>query len=60
MTKSSAITNRLSITLTDLIIDHRLASLTGDGSFTVADSKSFLSPYEVRPMVQENKYSGIC
>ena len=27
-----------------------------DGSFTVANSNSFLSPYEILPIAQENKY----
>ena len=27
-----------------------------DGSFTMANSNSFLSPYEVLPIAQENKY----
>ena len=27
-----------------------------DGSFTTANSNSFLSPYEILPIAQENKY----
>ena len=27
-----------------------------DGSFTIANSNSFLSPYEILPTAQENKY----
>ena len=27
-----------------------------DGSFTIANSSSFLSPYEILPIAQENKY----
>ena len=27
-----------------------------DGSFTMANSNSFLSPYEIHPIAQENKY----
>ena len=27
-----------------------------DGSFTMANSNSFLSPYEIPPLAQENKY----
>ena len=27
-----------------------------DGSFTMADSNSFLSPYEILPIALENKY----
>ena len=29
-----------------------------DGSFTLDDSDSFLSPYEILPIAQENKYLG--
>ena len=29
-----------------------------DGSFTMAYSNSFLSPYEIFPITQENKYWG--
>ena len=29
-----------------------------DGSFTMANSNSFLSPYEINPIDQENKYLG--
>ena len=28
------------------------------GSFTMANSNSFLSPYEILPIAQENKYLG--
>ena len=31
-----------------------------DGSFTMANSNSFLSPYEVLPIAQENIYLGWC
>ena len=31
-----------------------------DGSFTMAYSNSFLSPYEILPIDQENKYLGKC
>ena len=27
-----------------------------DGSYTMANSNSFLSPYEILPIAQENKY----
>ena len=27
-----------------------------DGSFTMANSKSFFGPYEILPLAQENKY----
>ena len=29
-----------------------------DGSFTMANSNSFMSPYEIFPLAQENKYLG--
>ena len=29
-----------------------------DSSYTVPDSNSFLSPYEILPIAQENKYLG--
>ena len=37
-------------------IQSNLASSNTDGSFTMANSNSFLSPYEVLPIAQENKY----
>ena len=30
-----------------------------NGSFTMANSNLFLSPYEILPTAQENKYAGI-
>ena len=44
-----------------MIITHRnvQSNLDGsntDGSFTMANSNSFLSPYEILPIAQENKY----
>ena len=33
--------------------------LNTDGSFTMANSNSFLSPYEILPTARENKYLGI-
>ena len=35
-----------------------LNSSNTDGSFIMANSNSFLSPYEILPIAQENKYSG--
>ena len=38
---------------------HTQSNLDGsntDGSFTMAISHSFLSPYEILPIAQENKY----
>ena len=39
-------------------IQPNLDSSNTDGSFTMANSNSFLSPYEILPLVQENKYLG--
>ena len=44
-----------------MIITHRnvQSNLDGsntDGSFTMANSNSFLSPFEILPMAKENKY----
>ena len=37
-------------------IQLNLDSSNTDGSFTMANLNSFLSPYEVLPIAQENKY----
>ena len=37
-------------------IQSNLNSSNTDGSFTMANSNSFLSPYEILLIVQENKY----
>ena len=39
-----------------LLIQSNLNSSNTDGSFTMANSDSFLSPYEILPVDQENKY----
>ena len=39
-----------------LKIQSNLNSSNTDGLFTMANSNSFLSPYETRPKAQENKY----
>ena len=39
-------------------LQSNLDSSNTDGSFTMANSNSFLSPYEVLPIAQENKYLG--
>ena len=44
--------------LTLFYIQSNLDSSNTDGSFTMADSNSFLSPYEFLPIAQENKYLG--
>ena len=40
------------------LLQSNLNSLNTDGSFTMPNSNSFLSPYEILPTVQENKYLG--
>ena len=40
-------------------IQSNLNSSNSDGSFTMANSNSFLSPLEIFPIVQENKYLKI-
>ena len=40
------------------ISSKNLNSSNTDGSFTMANSNSFLSPYEILPLAQGNKYSG--
>ena len=37
-------------------IQSNLDGSNTDGSFTMANSNSFLSPYEILPIAQENKY----
>ena len=39
-------------------LQSNLNSSNIDGSFTMANSNSFLSPYEILPLAQENKYLG--
>ena len=39
-------------------IQSNLDSSNTDGSFTMANSNSFLSPYGIFPIAQENKYLG--
>ena len=39
-------------------IQSNLSSSNTDGSFTMANSNSFLSPYEILPQAQENNYFG--
>ena len=41
-----------------IYIQSNLNSLNTDGLFTMANSNSFLSPYEILPTAQENKYLG--
>ena len=38
------------------LIQSNLDGSNTDGSFTMANSNSFLSPYEILPIAQENKY----
>ena len=42
--------------LATVYIQLKLNSLNTDGSFTMADSSSFSSPYEILPFAPENKY----
>ena len=44
---------------TVLDLQSNLNSSNTDDSFTMANSNSFLSPYEVLPIAQENKYLRI-
>ena len=39
-------------------VQSNLNSSNTDGSFTMPNSNSFLSPYEILPLAQENKYLG--
>ena len=41
-----------------LHLQSTLNSSTTNGSFTMANSNSFLSPNEILPLAQENKYLG--
>ena len=40
-------------------IQYNLIASNPDGSFTMADSNSFFSPYKILPIAQEKKYLGI-
>ena len=42
----------------NLLNSENLNSSNNDGSFTMGYSNSFLSPYEILPIAQENKYLG--
>ena len=39
-------------------IQSNLSSSNTDDSFTMADSNSFSSPYEILPLAEENKHFG--
>ena len=39
-------------------VQSNINSSNTDGSFTMANSNSFLSPYKILPLAQENKYLG--
>ena len=43
---------------TQCIVQLNLNSSNTDGSFTISNSNSFLSPYEILPIAQENEYLG--
>ena len=52
-----ALFNLVHIVMVDTIkIQSNLDGSNTDGSFTMANSNSFLSPYEILPIFQENKY----
>ena len=40
-------------------VQYNLNGSNPDGSLTVADSNSFVSPYKILPIAQENKYLRI-
>ena len=40
-------------------LQSNLNNSNSDGSFTMANLNSFLSPYEILPIAQENKYFGV-
>ena len=40
------------------MVQLNLNSLNTDGSFTMDNSNSFLSPYKILPTAPENKYLG--
>ena len=44
------------ISLSGKLIQSNLNSSNTDGSFTMVNSTSFLSPFEILPIAQENKY----
>ena len=47
-------------TVKRLHVQSNLNSSNTDGSFTIiANSNSFLSPYDILPLAQEKKYLGI-
>ena len=47
---------RRSIDFPELAIQSNLNSSNTDGSFTMANSNSYLTPYDILPLAQENKY----
>ena len=42
------------------VVQSKLINSNTDGSFTMANSNSFLNPYKILPKAQENKYLGFC
>ena len=50
------ITLMIIVTVTQIILQWNLNSSNTDGSFTMANSNLFLSPYEILPIDQENKF----
>ena len=50
--------SHFSCSIFSFVIQSNLNSSNTDGSFTMANSNSFLSPYENLPITQERKYLG--
>ena len=46
----------ITVSYTYSVIQSNLNSSNTDGSLTMANSNSFLIPYEIHPLAQENKY----
>ena len=44
------------IIIIKIVIQSNLDGSNTDGSFTMANSNSFLSPYKILPIAQENKF----
>ena len=55
---SDCITKGVALIQGFYIMQSNLNSSNTDGSFTMANSNSFLSPYVILPLAQENKYLG--
>ena len=49
----------IAVSLNDVYMMHIQYNLNGSNPFTLDDSNSFFSPYNILPIAQENKYLGI-